>query len=161
MALTFRLVDTWDDGKRIHGAGAAATTGDYATGGRCARPLAVCDRGRHPNAGAGRRVDGQPSRLRLRFHFRLSHQRRQSKSLPTECKRRRFPPKLAAGADCSSISNDTITFYLRIFRHRQGRELKASPAILHVSPAGSYFASALSSLITNIDVFISCPLASW
>jgi hypothetical protein len=60
----------------------------------------------------------------------------------------------------SANSNDNITFYLRIFRHLQGRELKALPAPVHVSPSGSYFASAFSSLITNIDVFMSCPLAS-
>ena len=33
MALTFTLVDTWDDGKRIHVAGTAAASGNYSTGG--------------------------------------------------------------------------------------------------------------------------------
>jgi hypothetical protein len=33
MALAFSLVDTWDDGKRIHVSGAIAATGNYATGG--------------------------------------------------------------------------------------------------------------------------------
>ena len=33
MALAFNLVDTWDDGKRIHVAGTAAASGNYATGG--------------------------------------------------------------------------------------------------------------------------------
>jgi hypothetical protein len=33
MALSFSLVDTWDDGKRIHVAGAATASGSYATGG--------------------------------------------------------------------------------------------------------------------------------
>src|SRR5271154_3431199 len=33
MALTFSLVDTWDDGKRIHVAGTAAASGNYATSG--------------------------------------------------------------------------------------------------------------------------------
>jgi hypothetical protein len=33
MALTFTLVDTWDDGKRIHLAGTVAASGSYTTGG--------------------------------------------------------------------------------------------------------------------------------
>lgn len=33
MALTFTLLDTWDDGQRIHVAGTVAATGNYATGG--------------------------------------------------------------------------------------------------------------------------------
>jgi hypothetical protein len=33
MALAFSLVDTWDDGKRIHVSGTIAATGSYATGG--------------------------------------------------------------------------------------------------------------------------------
>jgi hypothetical protein len=33
MALTFTLVDTWDDGKRIHVAGSVSASGNYTTGG--------------------------------------------------------------------------------------------------------------------------------
>jgi hypothetical protein len=33
MALTFSLVDTWEDGKRIHVTGTVAASGSYATGG--------------------------------------------------------------------------------------------------------------------------------
>ena len=33
MALTFTLVDSWDDGKRIHVAGTVAVSGSYTTGG--------------------------------------------------------------------------------------------------------------------------------
>jgi hypothetical protein len=33
MALTFSLVDTWDDGKRIHVSGTIAASGSYSTGG--------------------------------------------------------------------------------------------------------------------------------
>jgi hypothetical protein len=33
MALTFSVVDTWDDGKRIHVSGTVAATGNYATSG--------------------------------------------------------------------------------------------------------------------------------
>ncbi len=33
MALTFSLVDTWDDGQRIHVGGAVVASGSYATGG--------------------------------------------------------------------------------------------------------------------------------
>ena len=33
MALAFTLVDTWDDGKRIHVTGTAAASGNYSTGG--------------------------------------------------------------------------------------------------------------------------------
>jgi hypothetical protein len=33
MALTFNLVDTWDDGKRVHVAGTVAASGNYATSG--------------------------------------------------------------------------------------------------------------------------------
>src|ERR1700740_1199064 len=33
MALTFTLVDTWDDGKRVHVSGTIAASGNYPTGG--------------------------------------------------------------------------------------------------------------------------------
>ena len=33
MPLTFSLIDTWDDGKRIHVTGTAAASGNYSTGG--------------------------------------------------------------------------------------------------------------------------------
>ncbi len=33
MALTFTLVDTWDDGQRIHVSGTIAASGGYSTGG--------------------------------------------------------------------------------------------------------------------------------
>src|SRR5271169_5206145 len=33
MALAFTLVDTWDDGKRVHVAGTVAASGSYSTGG--------------------------------------------------------------------------------------------------------------------------------
>lgn len=33
MALSFTLVDSWDDGRRIHVAGAIAASGNYATAG--------------------------------------------------------------------------------------------------------------------------------
>jgi hypothetical protein len=33
MALTFTLVDTWDDGKRVHVSGSVAASGSYSTGG--------------------------------------------------------------------------------------------------------------------------------
>ena len=33
MALTFSLVDTWDDGQRIHVGGSVAASGNYSTGG--------------------------------------------------------------------------------------------------------------------------------
>ena len=33
MALAFTLIDTWDDGKRIHVAGTVAASGSYTTGG--------------------------------------------------------------------------------------------------------------------------------
>jgi len=33
MALAFTLVDTWDDGKRIHVSGTVAASGSYTTGG--------------------------------------------------------------------------------------------------------------------------------
>ena len=33
MALTFSVVDTWDDGKRIHVCGTVTATGNYTTGG--------------------------------------------------------------------------------------------------------------------------------
>ena len=33
MALAFTLVDTWDDGQRIHVAGTVAASGSYSTGG--------------------------------------------------------------------------------------------------------------------------------
>src|ERR1700726_638117 len=33
MALTFSLVDTWEDGKRVHVTGTVAVSGSYTTGG--------------------------------------------------------------------------------------------------------------------------------
>ncbi len=41
MALAFSLVDTWDDGKRVHVCGTVTASGNYATGGGHAGPVAV------------------------------------------------------------------------------------------------------------------------
>jgi hypothetical protein len=38
MALTFTLVDTWDDGKRIHVCGTVTASGNYTTGGDALDP---------------------------------------------------------------------------------------------------------------------------
>jgi len=53
MALSFTLVDTWDDGQRIHSAGTVSASGSYTSGGD-ALPALVGNR--LCNAGAIRLV---------------------------------------------------------------------------------------------------------
>ena len=67
MALTFSLVDTWEDGKRVHVSGTIVVSGNYVTSGDTLDLSEVpADRVR-PAAGAGDCVDGRARRLRLRF----------------------------------------------------------------------------------------------
>ena len=67
MALTFSVVDTWDDGKRIHVSGTVTATGNYSTSGDTLDlsqiPLIASDQ----PAGAGNGLDGRAGRLRLHF----------------------------------------------------------------------------------------------
>ncbi len=91
MALTFSLVDTWDDGKRIHVAGTAAASGNYTTTGD------TLDLSQFPIIAATQApvqgtawMDGLAG-LRLRFLSRLGHEQRQSQNLPAGRKRGRVP----------------------------------------------------------------------
>ena len=68
MALAFSMVDTWDDGKRIHVSGTIAATGNYVTSG----DTLDLSRGSHycivAAADSGHCLDGWAGRIRLRFH---------------------------------------------------------------------------------------------
>jgi hypothetical protein len=57
MALTFSVVDTWEDGKRVHVSGTVAATGNYTTGG--ASPVDRVG----PAVSSGHGLDGRAGRL--------------------------------------------------------------------------------------------------
>ena len=80
MALTFTLVDTWDDGQRIHVSGTVAASGSYSTGGD------TLDLSQFPLIAATSRPfrarDGwTDSPATITFHSRLSHEQQQSQNL--------------------------------------------------------------------------------
>lgn len=68
MALAFTLVDTWEDGQRIHIAGTVAASGNYSTGGDTLDPFTVSVDRRDTAAHSRHCLDGTALRLRLRFY---------------------------------------------------------------------------------------------
>jgi len=110
MALTFTIVDTWDDGKRIHVAGTVAASGNYATGGDALdlsqSPLVASDQ---PPINGTAWMDGLAG---YDYVFLPG-------AAMNSCKVKIFQqgaaagafPELAAGAYPGAISGDTITFY--------------------------------------------------
>jgi hypothetical protein len=110
MALTFTLVDTWDDGQRIHMAGTVTASGNYSTGGDTldlskAPTLASTQA---PIQGTGW-MDGlagydyvfAPGAALNSGKVKIFQQAATAGAFP----------ELAAGAYPAAITSDTITFY--------------------------------------------------
>jgi hypothetical protein len=102
MALTFSVVDTWDDGKRIHVSGTIAATGNYTTNGNTLDlsqvPLIASDQ--PPVKGTGW-MDG----LAGYDYVFLPGAAMNSNKVKI------FQQGSAAGAYLGTITADTITFY--------------------------------------------------
>lgn len=110
MALTFTLVDTWDDGKRVHVTGTIAASGNYATGGD------TLDLSQAPNIASTRAplqgtawMDGlagydyvfTPGSAMNNGRVKIFQQGASAGAFP----------ELASGAYPAAIGSDTITFY--------------------------------------------------
>jgi len=110
MALTFSLVDTWDDGKRIHVSGTIAASGNYATSGDTLdlSQFPVIAATQAPIQGtawtdglAGYDYVFYPGSAMNNGKVKIFQQGSSAGAFP----------ELASGAYPSSITSDTITFY--------------------------------------------------
>jgi hypothetical protein len=110
MALTFSLVDTWDDGKRIHVAGTVAPSGSYPTGGDTLdlSQFPVVASTQPPIQGTAW-LDGL-SGYDYVFNPGSAMNNGLVKIFQQGASAGAFP-ELAAGAYPSAITADTITFY--------------------------------------------------
>jgi hypothetical protein len=110
MALTFSLVDTWDDGQRIHVAGTVAASGNYSTGGDTLdlSQFPVIATTQAPVQGAAW-MDGL-SGYDFVFYPGSAMNNGKVKIFQQGSSAGAFP-ELAAGAYPSAIASDTITFY--------------------------------------------------
>ena len=110
MALTFMLVDTWDDGQRIHVAGTVAASGSYSTGGD------TLDLSQNPIIASTQApingtawMDGL-SGYDYVFYPGAARNSGKVKIFQQGASAGAFP-ELAAGAYPGAITSDTITFY--------------------------------------------------
>lgn len=117
MALTFTLVDTWDDGNRIHVTGTVAASGSYATGGDTVdlSQFPVIAATRAPIQGtawmdglAGYDYVFNPGSAMNNGKVKIFQQGASAGSFP----------EIASGAYPAAITSDTITFY-GIFKRLQ------------------------------------------
>jgi len=110
MALTFSLVDTWDDGKRVHVSGTAAASGSYSTGGDTLdlSQFPIVAATQPPIQGAAW-MDGV-SGYDYVFIPGSAMNNGKVKIFQQGASAGAFP-ELAAGAYPSAISSDTITLY--------------------------------------------------
>jgi hypothetical protein len=110
MALTFSLVDTWDDGKRIHVTGTIAVSGNYSTSGDTLdlsqSPLVAATQ---PPIQGTARMDGLAGYDYV-FYPGAAMNSNKVKIFQQGASAGAFP-ELAAGAYPSAITADTITFY--------------------------------------------------
>ncbi len=110
MALTFSVVDTWDDGKRVHVSGTAVATGNYTTSGDTLDlsqvPLIASDQ--PPLHGTGW-LDGLAG-SDYGFYPGATMNSNKVKIFQQGSAAGAFP-ELAAGAYPGAITSDTITFY--------------------------------------------------
>ena len=110
MALTFNLVDTWDDGKRIHVSGTVAASGSYATGGDTLDlsqfPLVAATQ---PPVNGTSWMDGLAGYDYV-FTPGAAMNANKVKIFQQGASAGAFP-ELAAGAYPAAITSDTITFY--------------------------------------------------
>jgi hypothetical protein len=110
MALTFNLIDTWDDGKRVHVTGTVAASGNYATGGDTLdlSQFPVIASAQPPIQGTAW-MDGLAG-FDYVFAPGASMTSNKVKIFAQGSGAGAFP-ELAAGAYPAAISGDTITFY--------------------------------------------------
>lgn len=110
MALTFNLVDTWDDGKRIHVSGTVAASGNYATGGDTLDlsqfPLVAATQ---PPVNGTAWMDGLAGYDYVFFPGATMNSNK-VKIFQQGSGAGAFP-EVAAGAYPAAITSDTITFY--------------------------------------------------
>jgi len=110
MALTFSVVDRWDDGKRIHVSGTVAATGNYTTGGDALDlsqvPPIASDQ--PPVQGTGW-MDGLAGYGYI-FAPGATMNANKVKVFQQGSAAGAFP-ELAAGAYPAAITSDTVTFY--------------------------------------------------
>ena len=110
MALTFSVVDTWDDGKRIHVSGTVAATGNYTTSGDTLDlsqvPLVASDQ---PPVQGTAWMDGLAGYDYV-FYPGAAMNANKVKVFQQGAAAGAFP-ELAAGAYPGAITADTITFY--------------------------------------------------
>ena len=110
MALTFTLVDTWEDGKRVHVSGTVAASGNYATGGD------TLDLSQNPIIGSAQPpiqgtawMDGLAGYDYVFFPGAALNNSK-VKIFQQGASAGAFP-ELASGAYPAAVSGDTITFY--------------------------------------------------
>lgn len=110
MALTFSLVDTWDDGKRVHVTGTVAASGNYTTGGDTLdlSEFSLVASTQPPIQGtawmdglAGYDYVFAPGPAMNNGKVKIFQQGSSAGAFP----------ELAAGAYPSAITGDTLTFY--------------------------------------------------
>ncbi len=110
MALTFSVVDTWDDGKRIHVSGTVAATGNYTASGDTLDlsqvPLIASDQ---PPVQGTAWMDGLAGYDYV-FYPGAAINANKVKVFQQGAAAGAFP-ELAAGAYPGAITADTITFY--------------------------------------------------
>ena len=120
MALTFSLVDTWDDGKRVHVSGTIVASGNYTTSGDTLDlsevPLIASDQ---PPVQGTAWMDGLVG-IRLRFLSRRRDERKQSENLSTGRVRRPFPRTRRR-----SLSNRNHRRHHHVLRHLQKTAVEA------------------------------------
>jgi hypothetical protein len=110
MALAFSLVDTWDDGKRVHVSGTVAATGNYVTSGDTLdlSQVPVIASAQAPIQGTAW-MDGLAGYDYV-FTPGATMNANKVKIFAQGTAAGAFP-ELAAGAYPGAISGDTITFY--------------------------------------------------
>ena len=111
MALAFTLVDTWDDGRRIHVAGTVSASGNYSTGGDTL-DLSVVETAiqtTQPPVQSTAWMDGLAGYDYV-FAPGAAINSNKVKIFQQGSAAGAFP-ELAAGAYPAAITGDTITFY--------------------------------------------------
>jgi len=111
MALTFSLVDTWDDGQRIHVSGTIAATGNYVTGGDTLdlSQVPVIASAQPPILGTAW-MDGLAGYDYV-FSPGATMSTNKVKMFASGATAGAAFPELAAGAYPGPITGDTVTFY--------------------------------------------------
>jgi hypothetical protein len=111
MALAFSLVDTWEDGKRVHVSGTVTATGNYATSGDTLdlSQVPVIATAQPPIQGTAW-MDGLAG-FDYVFFPGAALNSNKVKMFASGATAGAAFPELAAGAYPAAITSDTITFY--------------------------------------------------